>query len=210
MSLVGELRAQQVLAIVRGRDASASVKTLIALAEEGIPLLEVSLTSQAPWGVIDEALRELAGVATLGVGTVLSADDAQRAHDCGAAFAVTPAVSAGAVTAVTLGLPVLVGALTPTEIASAVEIGASAIKLFPASVGGPDYLRAVRAPFPDIDIVPVGGVSIDDVATYLASGALAVGVGSPLVGDAADGGELSGLRQRARLLRRALNAGPQT
>jgi 2-dehydro-3-deoxyphosphogluconate aldolase/(4S)-4-hydroxy-2-oxoglutarate aldolase len=77
-------------------------------------------------------------------------------------------------------------------------MGASAIKLFPASVGGPAYLRAVRDPFPDIPFVAVGGVGLDDVPGYFRAGAIAVGLGGPLVGDAAAGGDLDALRARAR------------
>ncbi|HEY0497716.1 MAG TPA: bifunctional 4-hydroxy-2-oxoglutarate aldolase/2-dehydro-3-deoxy-phosphogluconate aldolase, partial [Kutzneria sp.] len=89
------------------------------------------------------------------------------------------------------------GALTPTEIESAVSVGAEAVKLFPASLGGPAYLSALRQPFPDVPFVPVGGVGLAETESYLAAGAIAVGVGSPLVGDAAAGGDLSALAERA-------------
>jgi len=205
MKLTTELRRQRLVAIVRGGDAPSCLRTVVALAEEGIGLIEVSLTSERAWSVIEQGIRELGQQARLGVGTVLSADEAKRALDVGAEFAVTPNVGSGAVEAHVLGLPVLVGALTPTEIAAAVELGADAVKLFPAGAGGPDYLRAVRAPFPHVDFVPVGGVHLDDVAAYRTSGAIAVGIGSPLVGDAADGGDLPALRARARRLISSLN-----
>jgi 2-dehydro-3-deoxyphosphogluconate aldolase / (4S)-4-hydroxy-2-oxoglutarate aldolase len=95
---------------------------------------------------------------------------------------------------------VVPGALTPTEIAAAWGAGATAVKVFPVSaVGGPAYLKAVRAPLPEVPLVPTGGVGIDDIAAYLAAGAAAVGIGSPLLGDAGDpGGDLVALGERAR------------
>ena len=100
--------------------------------------------------------------------------------------------------AVRAALPTLAGVLTPTEIETAVRAGASMVKIFPASLGGPGYLAALRQPYPDVPMVPVGGVGLDDVPAYLARGATAVGVGSPLLRDAADGGDLGALAARAR------------
>jgi len=99
------------------------------------------------------------------------------------------------------GLPVIGGALTPTEVAASLDAGVAAVKLFPASLGGVSYLRALRDPFPDVPFVPVGEVDASAAQAYLAAGAVAVGVGSPLVGDAASGGSLDALRARARALR---------
>jgi 2-dehydro-3-deoxyphosphogluconate aldolase/(4S)-4-hydroxy-2-oxoglutarate aldolase len=110
---------------------------------------------------------------------------------------VTPAVVESIPEAARPGLPAA-GALTPTEAYNALLMGASAVKLFPASLGGPAYLKALRDPFPDIPFVAVGGVGLDEMHAYLAVGAVAVGVGGPLVGDAASGGSLSDLRVRAR------------
>ncbi|WP_262403504.1 bifunctional 4-hydroxy-2-oxoglutarate aldolase/2-dehydro-3-deoxy-phosphogluconate aldolase [Actinomadura sp. CNU-125] len=95
-------------------------------------------------------------------------------------------------------MPVLAGALTPTEVAAAAASGVDAVKLFPASAHGPGYLKALRDPFPDVPFVPVGGVGRDEAVEYLALGAVAVGVGSPLCGDAPHGGDLDALRARAR------------
>ncbi|MBA3620577.1 MAG: 2-dehydro-3-deoxyphosphogluconate aldolase, partial [Acidothermales bacterium] len=97
-------------------------------------------------------------------------------------------------------VPVIPGAFTPSEILQAWRSGASAVKVFPASLGGPAYLRAVRAPLPDIPLVPTGGISVDAAPAYLQAGALAVGIGSPLVGDAGDTGDLHALRRRAETL----------
>lgn len=188
------------LAIVRGRDRAAALRTVLTLVEEGITATEVSLTTTDALWVIEQARRELGPDALLGAGTVLTSDEAARAADAGAGFLVTPGVVEGLGT----GLPVLMGAVTPTEIMSATGSGAVAVKLFPASFGGPAYLTALRAPFPDVPFLPVGGIDAAAARAYLAAGAVAVGVGSPLIGDAADGGDLAALRARAAQWRSSL------
>ncbi|GGV30215.1 aldolase [Actinomadura cremea] len=193
--LKDELRRHRLVAIVRGRDGAASVRTALALADEGISLIEVSLSGADALRVIEEVAG--AGV-RVGAGTVLTADDARRARDAGAGYAVTPSLGAGVDEALRLGMPVLAGALTPTEVAAAVAAGVTAVKLFPASANGPGYLKALRDPFPDVPFVPVGGVGRAEAVEYLGSGAVAVGVGSPLCGDAPHGGDLGELRARAR------------
>ncbi|MFC7596551.1 bifunctional 4-hydroxy-2-oxoglutarate aldolase/2-dehydro-3-deoxy-phosphogluconate aldolase [Terrabacter sp. GCM10028922] len=186
------------LAIVRGHAPDAARDTVETLLDEGVSLLEVSLTSTDALQVIADAAAHAPSTARVGAGTVLTADDARASADAGATFLVTPGLCAGAETGIALGLPVLVGALTPSEVIAAVRMGASAVKLFPAGLGGPGYLRALRAPFPDVPFVPVGEVDLQTALEYLDSGAVAVGVGSPLVGDAADGGSLEQLRSRVR------------
>ncbi|MFI2235087.1 bifunctional 4-hydroxy-2-oxoglutarate aldolase/2-dehydro-3-deoxy-phosphogluconate aldolase [Streptomyces chrestomyceticus] len=197
MNFADALRTARLVAIIRGTDADASFRTVMALAEAGVSLIEVSLTGRDALHVIRRARAELGTDAWLGAGTVLTADDAQRAAEAGANLTVTPGLGAGLDTSVRLGLPVLAGVLTPSEVIAAHAAGATALKLFPASVGGPDYLKSLRAPFRDVPFVPVGGVDAAAARTYLAAGAVAVGVGSPLVGDAADGGDLAALRTRA-------------
>jgi 2-dehydro-3-deoxyphosphogluconate aldolase/(4S)-4-hydroxy-2-oxoglutarate aldolase len=199
MDLRAALAAHRLVAIIRGTDPEAAVRTVLTLAEEGVELIEVSLTGADALSVIERARKELGPDRPLGAGTVLTADDARAAQRAGANFAVTPALGDGIREAHLLELPVIAGVLTPTEILAARPLGVAALKIFPAAeVGGPAYLKALRGPFPDEVFVPVGGV--DEVAAreYLDAGATAVGVGSPLVGDAADGGSLTALRARAR------------
>ena len=197
-SLLNGLKETRLLAIIRGTDSTASVHTAVALVEEGVTYLEVSLNTPDAIDVIAAVRREVGDRASIGAGTVLTGDDAARVADAGGQFLVTPAVTAAVDSGVLLGLPVLAGALTPTEAVSAMDRGATAIKLFPASLGGPAYLSALRDPFPAIPFIPVGGVSAEAAADYLERGAVAVGVGSPLIGDAASGGDVDALRQRAR------------
>ncbi|WP_069757877.1 bifunctional 4-hydroxy-2-oxoglutarate aldolase/2-dehydro-3-deoxy-phosphogluconate aldolase [Streptomyces sp. LUP47B] len=202
MDLRAALADRRLVAIVRGSDPDAALRTVLALAEEGIDLIEVSLSGADALGVIARTAAELGPDRPIGAGTVLTADDAHASRDAGATFAVTPGLGAGSVTARDLGLPVLAGVMTPTEIIAARAQHTDALKLFPAGdIGGPAYLKALRAPFPDAVFVPVGGVDLDAARAYLAAGATAVGVGSPLVADAADGGSLAALRERARAFR---------
>ncbi|MFG2137576.1 bifunctional 4-hydroxy-2-oxoglutarate aldolase/2-dehydro-3-deoxy-phosphogluconate aldolase [Streptomyces sp. NPDC048650] len=197
MDFSAALRAERLVAIIRGEDAEASFRTVMALAEEGVPLVEVSLSGRDALTVIQRARAELGDTAWLGAGTVLSAADARRAAEAGANLVVTPGLGGGLEESVRRGLPTLAGVLTPSEVIAADALGVSALKLFPASVGGPGYLKALRAPFPELPFVAVGGVDAAAADAYFAVGAVAVGVGSPLVGDAADGGDLSALRRRA-------------
>lgn len=199
MDLRAALAAHRLVAIVRGSDPEAALRAVLALAEEGVELIEVSLSGTDALSVIERASEALGAGRPLGAGTVLTADDARAAHRAGARWAVTPAVGEGVGAAQALGMPVLAGVMTPTEILAARTLGATALKVFPAAqAGGPAYLRALRGPFPRELFVPVGGVDEAAAEAYLTAGANAVGVGSPLIGDAADGGSLSALRARAR------------
>ncbi|MFJ6935797.1 bifunctional 4-hydroxy-2-oxoglutarate aldolase/2-dehydro-3-deoxy-phosphogluconate aldolase [Streptomyces sp. NPDC101132] len=197
MEFTAALREERLVAIVRGKDPEASFRTVMTLVEEGVPLVEVALSGAGALDVIERARRELGTEAWLGAGAVLTAGDAQRARDAGANLLAVPALGPGVEESVRQGVPVLAGVSTAREVAAADRAGAAALTLLPGSVGGPAYLRALRAPFPDLPFVPVGRVDAERAGEYLRSGAMAVGVGAPLVGDAADGGDLGELRKRA-------------
>ncbi|MFD4022186.1 bifunctional 4-hydroxy-2-oxoglutarate aldolase/2-dehydro-3-deoxy-phosphogluconate aldolase [Streptomyces sp. NPDC058576] len=205
MKLVEDLRTHRLVAIVRGTDPRTTLASVITLVGEGVTLVEVSLTSKDALSVLAEARAVLGPHAPLGAGTVLTAGDARAAHRAGADFVVTPAVCEGISAARDLGLPVLAGAMTPSEVVEVLRLGADAVKLFPAaSAGGAVHLRALRGPFPQVPFVPVGGVDAAVARSCLDAGAVAVGVGSPLLGDAADGGDMDALRLRARAFLRAV------
>lgn len=197
-SFAEDLAAARVMAIIRGRDQAAVVETAVALFEEGVRFVEVALTTVGALSAIEQIRGRAPQGSLVGAGTVLTATDVADVVAAGAQFIVTPAVAPSIEAGAQRGLPVAAGALTPTEAWTAVQRGASAVKLFPASAGGPAYLRALRDPLPDIPFLAVGGVGLDDVEAYLQAGAIGVGVGSPLVGDAASGGDLTALRDRAR------------
>lgn len=190
------LTRDRLLAIIRGADPEAAIRASLAMLESGIRFLEVSLVTTDALRVIGEIVRLAPDGCVIGAGTVLTPADVVRAVDVGARFVVTPAVTDAVAASAGRGIPVLAGALTPTEAVEALRRGATAVKLFPSSIGGPAYLRALRDPLPDVPFVPVGGVDAALAAEYLAAGALAVGVGSPLVGDALRGGDLGALRAR--------------
>ncbi|WP_329544077.1 bifunctional 4-hydroxy-2-oxoglutarate aldolase/2-dehydro-3-deoxy-phosphogluconate aldolase [Streptomyces sp. NBC_01356] len=199
MDLQAALAAHRLVAIVRGDDPEAAIRTVLTLADEGVELIEVSLSGKDALSVIERAREALGPDQILGAGTVLTAEDARAAQRAGADFVVTPGLGDGIGAAQELGLPVLAGVMTPTEILAARTLGAAGLKIFPAAeAGGPAYLKALRGPFPHELFVPVGGVDEAAARAYLAAGATAVGVGSPLIGDAADGGSLTELRDRAR------------
>ncbi|PXX54731.1 2-dehydro-3-deoxyphosphogluconate aldolase/(4S)-4-hydroxy-2-oxoglutarate aldolase [Nocardia tenerifensis] len=191
-----------VIAILRAPTAARFAEVTAVLQESGITAVEFTLTSE---GALD-ALRDCADFAyPIGVGTVRTAEDANRAVDAGAAYLITPVVSDEVIhEGYRLSIPVISGAFTPTEIHRAWVAGSTMIKVFPASLGGPDYLRALRAPLPDIPLVPTGGVTHDAAKAYLDAGATALGIGSPLIGDACTGGDLNALRDRALALREEL------
>ncbi|WP_328404648.1 bifunctional 4-hydroxy-2-oxoglutarate aldolase/2-dehydro-3-deoxy-phosphogluconate aldolase [Nocardia sp. NBC_00403] len=192
-----------IIAILRAPTAARFAEVAAVLHESGITAVEFTLTSA---GALD-ALRDCAGSGhPIGVGSVLSARDAARAVDAGAAYLITPIVSAEVIAeGRRLGVPVISGAFTPTEIHYARAAGSTMVKVFPASVGGPEYLRAIRAPLPDIPLVPTGGVGLTDIEAYLDAGAAALGMGSPLIGDACAGGDLDALRERVSVVREQLS-----
>lgn len=192
-----ELAQERLLVIIRGPDPEAAIAASLALLRSGIRFLEVSLVTVDALGVIAELTRAAPDGCVIGAGTVLTRDDVHRAAEAGARFMVTPAVTESVAESVAAGIPVLAGAFTPTEALTAMGLGAAAVKLFPSAVGGPAYLRALRDPLPSVPFVPVGGVDMALAADYLSVGAVAVGVGSTLVGDAASGGDLDALSARA-------------
>jgi 2-dehydro-3-deoxyphosphogluconate aldolase/(4S)-4-hydroxy-2-oxoglutarate aldolase len=198
-----------VLAIVRLRRREPDDALLAALVDGGVRAVEVTLPTPGALA----AVRRWAGEerVTVGVGTVRTPADAHAAADAGAAFLVTPTVRPDVLAAAAArGLPVLCGALTPTEIDLAWSCGAAGVKVFPAAqVGGPAYLRAVREPLDDVALLPTGGVDVAAARAYAADGCLGVGVGSALVAErllegGADGGAgraaagLDEVRERAR------------
>jgi 2-dehydro-3-deoxyphosphogluconate aldolase/(4S)-4-hydroxy-2-oxoglutarate aldolase len=170
-----------VVAIVRRIRAERIVPLARALGQGGVRAIEVTLNTE---GAIDaiRALREaLPDDALVGAGTVMTPDEVARAVDAGATFIVCPHTDDAVIEAArSRGVPAFPGAFTPTEIVRAWRAGAAAVKLFPASTGGPRYLREVRAPLGEIPIVPTGGVTLDNAAEFMRAGALAIGVGSSL------------------------------
>lgn len=197
------LVAEQLVAIVRAPEADDAVRVGRTLFDAGIRLIEVTLTTRDAFTAIDTLRNFAPDDALVGAGTVLTTIQSRNAVEAGAQFLVTPGLTEAVIGA---EVPVLAGAYTATEAYIAMAAGATAVKLFPASAGGPAYLKALRDPFPTMPLVPVGGVTLDLVPAYLIAGAVAVGVGGPLTGDAVRGGSLEALADRARAFLDAIAA----
>lgn len=180
------ISATPLVAIVRLNDLSAAVPMSQALLEAGVTVLEFTLTNPAALAVITEvktALPDFAeGRAVIGAGTVLDPPAARASIEAGAQFIVSPHTNLDTIaTCRQLGVPCMPGALTPTEIVTAWNAGASAVKVFPARAFGPAYIKDVLAPLPQIKLMPTGGVDLDNIGQFLKNGAFAVGLGSNLV-----------------------------
>ena len=185
-----------VVAIARRLTADTAPQVGDALVEGGVLAFEITLNEP-----VTGALRAIESVAArapglaIGAGTVVSIDAAQRAIDAGATFLVMPHTDPELVGwASERGIPTLPGAFTPTEVLAGWRAGAAAVKLFPASVAGPAFVRECLGPFPEIPLVPSGGVTVQSAGDFIRAGAVAVGVGSWLIGD----GDPAGVTARAR------------
>ncbi len=200
--LLAQLRASRVVAILRAAAPDRVAVAATVLLEAGLGTIELPLTTPGALDVLARLTEREDPRLMLGAGTVLSAAAARDAIAAGATYLVTPTLEPPVVeAAAAAGVPVILGAYSPSEILSAHRLGAAAVKVFPAATaGGPAYVRALRDPLPDLALVPTGGVGIDDAPAYLRAGALAVGMGGQLVGDALRGGDLDALRQRAERL----------
>lgn len=198
--MTGELPARtlasKLVVVARASAASDYTPVLAALAQAGVQSVELTLTTPGTFDAFADLRASFDG--DLGIGTVTNLDQLERAIAVGADYVVTPITSTALVErAVAAGMPIIPGGLTPTELFASWSAGASAVKVFPAGQVGPGYLKDLRGPFPDIAVVPSGGVDADSAAAWLAAGAVAVSVGGPLLGDAFRGGDLGALRERA-------------
>lgn len=195
------LRETALVAILRSRSGARLAAVCDTLLDAGVRCLEITLNTPGALAAVRRLTAEGRTGVEIGVGTVRSPQEVDAAADAGATFVVAPTTSAAVgERAADRGMGWFPGALTPTEIASAWDLGATAVKVFPAgSAGGPRYLKEVRAPLDDVILLPTGGVAVDDVPGYLQAGAVAVGMGGPLIGSALDGDEeLARLAERAR------------
>ena len=183
-AVVAGLLARRLIAIVRVPDAAQLLPVAEALHAGGVEVIEFTLTTPGALEQLRVARAHFGGAVVLGAGTVLDAGLAQQAIEAGAQFIVAPNFDPAVVRLChrhRYNVPVIPGALTPTEIVAAWTAGADFVKVFPASLGGPGYIREVRAPLPHVPLVPTGGVTAENCVEYLKAGAAAVGVGSSLV-----------------------------
>ncbi len=171
----------RLVAILRSSDAAVLIDAAEALAAGGIDAIEVTFTVPKPLSVLEAVVNRLGDRTIVGAGTVLDAPTARAAILAGAQFVVSPGTNLEVVKLCRrYSVPVAPGAFTPTEILTAWEAGADLVKVFPCEVVGPAYLRAIRAPLPQIRLMPTGGVTLDTAAEFLKSGASVLGVGGAL------------------------------
>ncbi|HEV2342511.1 MAG TPA: bifunctional 4-hydroxy-2-oxoglutarate aldolase/2-dehydro-3-deoxy-phosphogluconate aldolase [Actinocrinis sp.] len=200
------LAADRVVCIVRANQVADPVALSAALADAGIRLVEFTFTIP---GVLDliEAAADAPGT-IVGAGTVLTAAHARDAVAAGARFLVTPDVRpVVAAAAATTGVPLIMGALTPTELSRAADLGAAAVKVFPARIGGPSHVRDLLGPFPEARLIPTGGVIAANARAFLDAGALAVGAGTDVVPpDLVAQGDYATVGERAKAFVQALSA----
>src|ERR1700730_1438164 len=190
-----------IVPVVRAATVEYATAAVQAICAGGIPILEITMTVPNAASVIRHVAREYGSTVLIGAGTVTTAEQAEQCIAAGAEFLVSPGLSLPvlgvAQARAKLAIP---GALTPTELMHAQENGAQLIKIFPCgNVGGPKYLRSLRAPFPNVALIPTGGVNASNAAEFIAAGAFALGVGADLVNaDALREGNLAKITQAAR------------
>lgn len=181
--VVARLRDIGIIPIVRAASADVAVPVAEALLGAGLPVVEITMTVPNAIDAIGDIVTRFAGRMLVGAGTVTDAATTRRAVDRGAQFIVSPHLVREVVEAAhRADAAVLPGALTPGEVFEAFRAGGDLVKVFPVqSVGGAAYLRALRGPFPDIPLVPTGGVTLENIGEMFRAGAAAVGVGTELI-----------------------------
>jgi len=175
MTLPGAILEQRVIPVARGLDARSAPTLVEALRAGGISSIEITVEGSGGFEAIAAASG---GDLVVGAGTITTIDQAERAVAAGASFLVTPHLDVELISwAAARAVAMVPGALTPTEVMTAWRHRPPAVKLFPAHLGGPDYLTSLRGPLPDVALIPTGGVDAGNIAAYLDAGAVAVGVG---------------------------------
>jgi len=196
---VGLIRETGVIAIMRAQSSDQLIEAADAIRAGGLRVIEVTMTTPGALGVVEQAAKRYGDQVLFGAGTVLDAETARAAILAGAGFVVAPTLSLPVIALCNrYSIPVVPGCFTPTEMLTAWEAGADMVKLFPADIGGPDLVKAILAPLPQLQIVPVGGVDLGTAADFIRKGAAALGVGGALVNQKLlDAGDMVELTRRA-------------
>jgi 2-dehydro-3-deoxyphosphogluconate aldolase/(4S)-4-hydroxy-2-oxoglutarate aldolase len=201
--VLARIRALGLVPVVRAQSAEEASQAIDAIRAGGIDVLEVTMTVPDAVPLIAQVARRFGADAVIGAGTVLDAETARACILAGAQFVVTPTLKAETIACCRrYGVPVLPGALTPTEVLTAWEMGADMVKVFPCSaLGGASYIKALKAPLPQVELVPTGGVNLETAAEFIKAGASALGLGSDLVDlKALREGNAAAVTERARKL----------
>ena len=180
--VIGQIREIGIVPVIRAASAGEARQLIEAILAGGISIFEVTMTIPSAVLLIESLVADFSDTAIIGAGTVLDAAAAENCLAAGAKFIVGPALNLEVIEICRqANTAVFPGALTPTEIVAAWQAGADAVKIFPAnSVGGANYLKAIKAPLPQIELMPTGGVTLDKIGDFIRAGAIAVGVGSDL------------------------------
>ena len=187
--------------VVRAGSPDEAMRAIDAIKEGGVNILEITMTVPGAIKVIEEVAKRYGSEAIVGAGTVLDSETARACILAGAQFVVSPALDLGTIACCArYGKPVFPGALTPTEVLAAWQAGADMVKVFPCgNVGGASYIKALKAPLPQIDLIPTGGVSLKTAADFIKAGATVLGVGADLVDlKALREGQASVITERAK------------
>ncbi len=184
MNAIERLQSARVLAILRMEEvATSGVATAYRLHRAGVRAIECTLDQGGALDAIAELGRSLGADTVVGAGTVMTTAQIDDLVSIGAEFCVTPHLDADLLTyALGASLPMIPGVMTPSELATALRLGAPAVKLFPAGPLGIGYLKALRGPFGNFAVIPTGGIDVGEVPAWLAAGSLCVGLGSALTG----------------------------
>ena len=197
-SLPERTAAASLIVVIRGKRADQYAPVLETLAGAGIRSVELTLSTPGTLEELPALLERFGDRLDIGIGTVTDPADLRTAAERGAHYIVTPITRADLLQAAAeAGISIVPGGLTPSELHAGWAAGAAAVKVFPASVVGPGYVKDLRGPFPGIRVVPSGGVDLEAAGAWLRAGADAVSVGGPLLGDALSGGSLEALAERA-------------
>jgi len=181
--IMQHIREVGIIPVIRAGSADEARRAIEAIKEGGIPILEITMTVPGAVRIIEDVAQRYGAEAIIGAGTVLDAETARVCVLAGAQFIVGPILNLEIIASChRYGIPVLPGALTPTEVVTAWQAGADMVKVFPCgAVGGASYIKALKVPLPQIELVPTGGVSLATAADFIKAGATALGVGADLV-----------------------------
>lgn len=198
-----------IVAIMRAKSSDQLLAAADAIRAGGVNVIEVTMTTPGALEVISQAVRQQDSAVLFGAGSVLDPESARAAILAGAQFIVCPTLNLGVIELCKrYSIPVMPGAYTPTEALTAWQAGADIVKIFPADIGGPAYIKAIKAPLPQIRLAPVGGVDIDNTADFIRAGADCVGVGSSLVNQKLlEARDFVAITERARRFREEVEKG---